>query len=83
MGSARHRRFYVPKEAQPMFVANWREREHDMQQYDGFLDFKLEQDGNKFVVSSRCASLDRHGRQHRMHAWGSCSCLCCDVVRRM
>lgn len=50
-------KFYVPKEAQLIFVANWREREHDMQQFDGFLDFKLEQDGDKFVASSSWASI--------------------------
>lgn len=46
-------RFVVPKEVQPLFLASWREREQDMQQQRGFLDFKLEQDGDKFVVSSR------------------------------
>jgi hypothetical protein len=46
-------RFVVPEEVQPTFVASWREREQDMQQHSGFVDFKLEQDGDKFVVSSR------------------------------
>jgi hypothetical protein len=36
-----------------MFLNTWRQREQDMQQHSGFVDFKLEQEGDKFVVSSR------------------------------
>jgi heme-degrading monooxygenase HmoA len=43
----------VPKEVQPLFLANWREREQDMQQHPGFVDFELKQDGDNFVISSR------------------------------
>lgn len=46
-------RFVVPKEVQSMFLASWREREQDMQRHSGFVDFRLEQDGDKFVVSQR------------------------------
>lgn len=49
-------RFVVPKTVQTMFVNSWRQREQDMRRFDGFMDFKLEQDGDKFVVSSRCVT---------------------------
>jgi heme-degrading monooxygenase HmoA len=47
-------RFVVPKTVETMFVNSWRQREQDMRQFDGFVDFKMEQDGDKYVVSSRC-----------------------------
>lgn len=50
-------RFVVPKEVQPLFLANWREREQDMQQHSGFVDFELKQDGDNFVISSSWASI--------------------------
>lgn len=53
-GSAQHLcRFVVPKETQTLFVKSWRQREQDMQQHNGFVDFQLEQDGDNFVVSQR------------------------------
>lgn len=39
-----------------LFVNSWRQREQDMRQFDGFMDFKMEQDGDKYVVSSRCVT---------------------------
>lgn len=62
-------RFVVPKEVQPLFLANWREREQDMQRHPGFVDFELKQDGDSFVISSRCANrrLQTNSRQSLSH----------------
>lgn len=47
-----HLRFQVPPPLQKAFESAWRERELDMRGAPGFQGFKMEQDGEQYMVSS-------------------------------